>query len=212
MNKERDLLPWIFGGLSAAAIAVAFAAVSSHRAEPALAFTPTPVVAAQAPALPAAVPAPPTASAPSPAPATDAAPMPAPPPAQAAVPPTASEGQIWACTTNGVKTYSNNPCGEKSTLLDVGPVNTMSATPAIHYARPYGAAPSYQPGYADQGAADDSEDYAEQYPAEAGGNSYAIVQGVRFAPRKRPDHFHRAPSHHNPGQNPGHNSGPSRRN
>ena len=37
MNKERDLLPWIFGGLSAAAIAVAFAAVSTHRAEATLA-------------------------------------------------------------------------------------------------------------------------------------------------------------------------------
>src|SRR6202035_4181246 len=43
----------------------------------------------------------------------------APPPAaqvQPAADPAVQDGQIWECVTNGVKTFSNNPCGEKSTL------------------------------------------------------------------------------------------------
>lgn len=223
MKTERGLLPWVLGGLSAATIAVAFAAVSSHRAEATLppppTATPTPLIAAQAPALPAAVPVSATTQATSPVtPATEPESQvpssPAPP--QSAVAQEATGGQIWACTTRGVKTFSNNPCGENSTLLDIGPINTMRATPAIHYVRPYGsaagAAPAYASGYPDQGVADDSEDSADQYPAEAGANSYTIVQGVRFVRRKRPDHFHLPHPHHNPAQNPGHHSMAARRN
>jgi hypothetical protein len=218
MNKERDLLPWILGGLSAATIAVAFAAVSTHRDVPALA--PTPVVAAQAavqpPVSPPALPAPSTEQAPPPAPETGSAPMLPPPQAQAAAEPEVQAGQIWECMVKGVKTFSNNPCGEKSTLLDVSPINTMSATPPIRYARAYGSEPRYAPGYADQGAPADDEQYSEDYGAEAGGNSYTIIQGAGFVARRRPEHMHRPHPHQTPGQNPGHNpghsSGPVRRN
>jgi hypothetical protein len=213
MKKERDLLPWILGGLSAATIAVAFAAVSTHRDVPALA--PTPLVAAQptmrAPVSPPALPAPTAEQASPAATAPDSAPMPAPPQAQTAVEPPVQPGQIWVCTTKGVKTFSNNPCGEKSTLLDVSPINTMSATPVIHYARAYGSEPRYAPGYTDQGAAADDEQYSEDYGAEAGGNSYTIIQGAGLA-RRRPERSHRPPPHHNPGYNSGHSSGPVRRN
>jgi hypothetical protein len=213
MNKERNLLPWIFGGLSAAAIAVAFAAVSSHRDAPVSA--PTPIVAAQPAVQPAvqppvglpALPAPSTAQAPTPATVPDAAPMPAPPHGQGAAETEVRAGQIWECTTKGVKTFSNNPCGEKSTLLDVSPINTMSATPVIHYARAYGSEPRYAPGYADQGAPADDEQYSEDYGAEAGGNSYTIIQGAGFVARRRPEHSHRPPPHHNPGYTSGHSSG-----
>ncbi len=78
MNKERDLLPWIFGGLSAAAIAVAFAAVSTHRAEATL---PSPVAAAHDP-VPQVLPPPTTAPAPpqaTPQALTQTAPAAAPP-------------------------------------------------------------------------------------------------------------------------------------
>src|ERR1700683_393881 len=88
MNKERDLLPWFFGALPAAAFAVAFAAVSPHRAEATLA---PPAAAAQAPASPTMLPAPAIAqSAPQAAPAAaqpDSAPNPSPPQAQTAVEP-----------------------------------------------------------------------------------------------------------------------------
>jgi hypothetical protein len=108
-----------------------------------------------------------------------------------------------------VKTFSNNPCGEKSTLLDVGPINTISAAPAIHYVRAYGPEPRYPAGYADQSAPDD--EYPDQYAAETGGNSYTIIQGVGFVARRRPEHFHPPPTSHNPAHNSGHNSGPVRR-
>jgi hypothetical protein len=218
MKKERDLLPWILGGLSAATIAVAFAAVSTHRDVPALA--PTPVLAAQPvvrppvspPALPAPEQAPAPAPAPAPAAAPDSEPMPAPSQAQTAVESQGPAEQIWECTTKGVKTFSNNPCGEKSTLLEVSPINTMRATPAIHYARAYGSEPRYAPGYADQGAPADDEQNSEDYGAEAAGNSYTIIQGAGFVARRRPEHRHRPPPHHNPGYNSGHSSGPARRN
>ena len=197
MNKERDLLLWILGGLSAAAIAVAFAAVSTHGDVP---TSPPPphVVAAQPPASPTATPAPVTAQAVSPAAEPDSAPLSAPRQAQTAVAPEITGGQIWECITKGVKTFSNNPCGEKSTQLDVGPINTMSPSPAIHYMRAYGPEPR-SAGYADQSATADADEYPDQNAAETGGNSYTIVQGVGFVARRRPEHFHRPPSHHNAG-------------
>jgi hypothetical protein len=211
MNKERNLLPWILGGLSAATIAVAFAAVSTHRDAARLA--PAPAVAVQPAArAPVSTPAlPPSSTAQAPAPTStaasvpDSAPMLAPPQTQTAVEPKIQAGQIWECTTKGVKTFSNNPCGEKSTRLDVSPVNTMSATPAVHYAHAYGSEPRYAQGYADQGAPADEEQYSGDYGAEAGGSSYTVVQG--FVAHRRPEHSHRPPPHHNPG----HTSGPARR-
>jgi hypothetical protein len=208
MNKERGLLPWILGGLSAAAIAVAFAAVSTHRTAPSL---PSQVVAAQPLASPPALPAPTIAPAPSPAAAlspTEPNPVPSstppPPQVQNAVAPEMPGGQIWECVTNGVKTFSNNPCGEKSTQLDVGPINTMSAAAAIHYVRAYAPEPRYAPGYTDQSARGDADEYPDESAAETGGNSYTIVQGVGFVPRRRPEH-------HNPMPPPHHNPAPVRR-
>jgi hypothetical protein len=190
MNKERDLLPWIFGGLSAAAIAGAFAAVSTHRAEATLA-PPATAVHTPAPQVLAAPTTAPTAAQSAPAAQTDAAPTSAPPAAQSAVEPAVQAGQIWECTTQGVKTFSNNPCGEKSTLLDVGPINSMSTLPAVHYARAYGPDPRYAAGYPDQSAPADAADYSDSYAGDTGGNGYGIVGVV---PRRRREQVHRAPS------------------
>jgi hypothetical protein len=104
-----------------------------------------------------------------------------------------------------VKTFSNNPCGEKSTLLDVGPINTMSIAPALHYGA-YGPQPRYASGYADQNG--DADDYSDQNAADTDGNSYTIVQGVRFVAHRHPEHVQRPPAPHSHGRN----SGPSRRN
>jgi hypothetical protein len=213
MNKERDLLPWIIVGLCTTAAVVAFTAISTNRTA-SQNVPPAPLVASQ-PLSPSA-PAPPAPISPTPAsPAPVAAPpesarvaapvsepdpgqAPAPAPMQAAVEPEAQGGQIWVCTTKGVKTFSNNPCGEKSTLLDVGPINTMNATPPNRYPRGYEAEPRYAPAYSDQ---DGAEDYSEQYGSETGGSSYTVVQGLAFVPRRRAEHPHRPPSqqHHNPG-------------
>lgn len=204
MNKERELLPWILGGLSAAAIAVAFASVSTQRAAP----TSPPLADAQPVASPTLLPPtlhpalPPAATTQAAPPAADLEPVAAP-----VSPAPQAQSAVWECTTNGVKTFSNNPCGEKSTLLEIGPINTMSAAPVIHYARAYGAEPRYVSGYADRSAPDD--EYPDQYAADTGGNSYTVVQEVGFiARRRRPEHFHRPPNSHNPAHNPG----PVRRN
>jgi hypothetical protein len=123
--------------------------------------------------------------------------------AQVAPEPPAQTGQIWECTTKDVKTFSNNPCGDKSTLLEVGPINTMNPTP-VHYARAYAAEPRYAPAYTDSDGAADQEPYSDAVSGESGGNSYTIVQGVGFIARRRPEHPHHRPmpSHRNPGSMP----------
>ncbi|HEX3912568.1 MAG TPA: hypothetical protein VHW71_03595 [Steroidobacteraceae bacterium] len=198
MQTQRDLLPWILGGLLVVAAAVAFTAVSTTQtAGP----SPPPVHVLAARAVTAA----PRASVATPPPVLSAAPpraLPQPdqtastaqPAAQDQVP--VAAGQIWQCTTNGVKTFSNNPCGEKSSLLDVGPVNTMHPPPAASYARSYAPQPQYVPAYSGQSDDDAQDAYADESGAEAGGNSYTIVQGVRILPRRHADHRHRPPSHH----------------
>jgi hypothetical protein len=199
MNKERDLLPWILGGLSAAAVAVAFTAISTKTSQNA---PPAPLVASQplsapAPLSPSSAAAPEAPPVSAPVSAPDPAQVPAPAPMQAAVQPEAPGEQIWVCTTKGVKTFSNNPCGENSTLLDVGPINTMNATPLNRDPRGYGSEPRYAPAYNDQAPA---EDYSEPYGSETGATSYTIVQGLAFVPRRRVEHPHRPPyqQHHNP--------------
>ena len=208
MNKERDLLPWILGALSATAVAVAITAVSSNKTAPP---TQTSMVATQSTPVPVPAPAPaPAATAPAAAdaaPAPEADPMPQQSAMQAQIAPEspAPSGQIWECTTKGVKTFSNNPCGDKSTLLEVGPINTMNPTPAVHYARAYAPEPRYAPGYADSDGSADQEPYSDSVGAESGANSYTIVQGVGFVARRRPEHHphHRPmPNHHNPGPMP----------
>jgi hypothetical protein len=198
MNKERNLLPWIVGGLTAATAAVAFTVISTNKTATPSA-QPTPVVASQPPSSPVPTPlAVPPAAPPAAAPASEPDPAQTQPPValQAAVETQAQGGQqIWECTTKGIKTFSNNPCGGKSTLLDIGPINTMSATPAIHYPRGYAPEPRYATAYTDQAPADADEN-SEQYGSESPATSYAIVRGA-FVPRRRPEHHHRPPYHHN---------------
>jgi hypothetical protein len=217
MNNQRDLLPWILGGLSVATVAVVITVASAGKTAP----SQRPAGAATAQVTPApdslSLPVPATEAA---TPAVDVVPAvaavpavaeTAPPPAaqpQATAEPALQTGQIWECMTNGVKTFSNNPCGEKSTLLEVRAINTMNPTPVVRYARANGPEPRYSPEDADQNNYSDQDVYGEQGPAETGVNSYAIVQGLAFLPRKRPEHPHR-PFHHDPGHNPGHNPGHS---
>jgi hypothetical protein len=112
-------------------------------------------------------------------------------------------GQIWECTTKGTKTFSNNPCGEKSTILQLGPINTMNPTPVVHYARTYAPDPPYAPSYA-QPDSSGQESYSDQAGTESAGNSYVVVRGVGFIPRRHPEHSHRRPmaNHHNFGPMP----------
>jgi hypothetical protein len=225
MNKARGLLVWISGGLIMAGVAVAIMVSSGRPVAPSLPQAGAVTAPVSAPvSLPSPTPgaeAPPAAQVAS---AVEAAAMPdasAPLPteqAQTTAEPAVQSGQIWECTTNGQKTFSNNPCGEKSTLLEMRAINTMNPTPEVRDARAYGREPRYAPQYTDQNANADQnaygdqnayagqDTYAEPGNGEYGGSSYAVVQGLAFLPRRRPEHPHRPESHHNSGESH-HNSG-----
>jgi hypothetical protein len=228
MKNQTDLLPWILGGLAVATVAVVITVASAGKtvapslppggaataqvtSAPDSLSLPAPATVRTVAAVPAVAALPASVSDPEAAPLPAAAALPA-APAQAMAEPAVLNGQIWECVTNGVKTFSNNPCGEKSSLLQVRAINTMNPTPVVRYARTYGPEPRYSPGYADQNPYSDQEVYSEQ-GAETAVNSYTVVQGFAFLPRRRPDHPHRPPFQHNPGDHAGHNSGaPPRRN
>jgi hypothetical protein len=181
MDKERDLLPWIMGGLSMASVALAMTIASSNRTKPA---------SAQAPTQPAAqlLLPPPAENVPAPVPAPSTAPAAAavPPPTVDAPPPA---NQIWECTINGQRTFANHPCGGSSSLREFGPLNTMQATPLLPPARTYEPPSGYPTQYYYPDA---------PYPPDA---SYPIVVANPFIERRRPDHWH-PPHGHDHGPHP----------
>jgi hypothetical protein len=210
MNKEPDLLPWILGGLSIAVAAAAIGFVNSRtaRAVTAQAAAPTMAqtsIAASAPAsAPVAAPTPaPDLAAGSQGPQTQQPPTPPmPAPMLAGAEPPTTSGQIWECTTNGVKTFSNNPCGDKSTLVAMRAINTMNAAPPPQRYPRYGAPPAYSTQYADPSAYADQDSYADQDEASGyAGNSYAVIGGFRPLLKRR-EHSYAPPPHHNSGPPP----------
>jgi hypothetical protein len=139
-NEERDLLPWILSALLAVFAAFAIAVGTRQPgAAPNL----------HAPGRPA------TARA---APVSD--PMPAPvmrssavtvPPIEAPKLATLPAGQIWECTGNGQRTFSNSPCGPNASIRQLNALNTMQASPIL--ASPwYEPAPPDAPNYTDDNA------------------------------------------------------------
>jgi hypothetical protein len=222
MTEDRDLLPWILGALSVAAVAMAIAVgvtgrtTSAHASSqttsspPALATaelnpmmqnSATPTGSAPASITPASITPASTAS----SSAAQAYPEPASAQgvgaaqAQPALAPNAGGNQIWECTTNGVKTFSSNRCGNAAVLRDVGPINVMDASPAsnVHW---YGAGPNDAPDNYDP-----SYDPSPPQPAD---NSYPVVVGVPYLERRRPERPRQA-AHHDQGH---HDQGHPRRN
>jgi len=194
MDKGRNLLPWIFGGLSMAAAAIAITVASSNGGAPNRSHAPIQTTAhispdaqilpaPQAVALPKAVPA-------APAPVSTPAPTLAAAPTQSAAPPTQPTSRVWECTINGQKTFSDAPCGDKSSVREIGPINRMDPSPLFSYARPYGREPSYQPEYSDPGEQPDAT--AEQQFA---GNPYPVYVGIPVREHARPNHAHRPHGH-----------------
>jgi hypothetical protein len=193
MGKQKDLLPWIFSGLLLACVAAAVA-VGSYKLAPNAARapvrttsqpSPTPAVPVTPPAAPAA-PTPLTAAA-TPSPAAAAVPV------EPSVEPIPSGGHVWECTTNGQKTFSDNPCGAKSTLREISPINIMSSALARPPARAYGPQSNYapepnnapEPSYAPDNSDSGSQEYSN--------GAYPVLIGVPYRNRARPDHTHRPP-------------------
>jgi hypothetical protein len=75
----------------------------------------------------------------------------APSPAIASSAPVTS-GQIWECTTNGLRTFSNNPCGTKSAIRELNPINRMDAAPVARANYRYAPQPMSQPQYSNPDA------------------------------------------------------------
>jgi hypothetical protein len=237
MTEDRDLLPWILGALSIAAVTMAIAVGLAGRTAPA---HPSGQTTSSAPALATAELNPKTQSSAAPAGNTPApsspsssspsstAPSSTTPPsiapssialssiapsstalssaaqaypepasaqggsgaqAQAAAGPNAGSNQIWECTTNGVKTFSNNRCGSAAVLRELGPINVMDASPAsnVHW---YGSGPNNAPDYYDS-----SYDPGPPQPAD---NSYPVVVGVPYLERRRAERPRQA-AHHDQG-------------
>jgi hypothetical protein len=188
MDKDRDLLPWIFGGLSMATVAIAISVGSTNGTAPRdsqaprqpIAYT-LPEAKVPTPPVPASVPAP----APAPAPTLAAAQT------QTVSPPTASNNQIWECTINGQKTFSDSPCGGQSSVRELGPINRMDPTPVLPHARSYVPESSYQPGYSYQGDQEDSNPGDQQFA----NNSYPVFVGFPVHDPRRPDRARRPHGH-----------------
>jgi hypothetical protein len=170
MRKDIELLPWILGALTMAIVAGAISVGRSHGSAP----TAAPVAnQAAPPPTPAVV----AIEAPPPSPAAE--PVSTAEQVQPVAAPTVQSGQIWECTTNGQKTFSSKPCGDKSTLRDVGPVNIMNSTPILQPGRTYQADANYAP------------DYSYPDAQETADNSYPVFIGVPYAARMRPERTHR---------------------
>jgi hypothetical protein len=137
----------------------------------------------------ASTPAPEPAAIPDPAPAV--VPAVAAPPAQIqqVTPPPAS-GQIWECTINGIRTFSGKPCGDKSLVREIGPVNGMDAAPVLPYARSADPDSRREPEYTYPGE-QETPDPAQ----EAARTSYPVFFGIPVHEHRRPNHAHRPPDH-----------------
>jgi hypothetical protein len=187
MDKQRDLLPWIIGGVSLACVA---AAITLGSTGPAPQTSPAPKQAAMnhlPAAAPSAVPANSPAAAPAPAPAPDASSAAIPAPALAAAPvqPTPPAGaKIWECTTNGQKTFSDKACGPKASLRELSSINIMNPTAPGPPPRSYPSDPSYAPNYA-------PDNYYPNPPQETVDGPYPVYIGIPYRDRLRPDHTHR---------------------
>jgi hypothetical protein len=194
MSEDRDLLPWILGGLSMAAVAMAIAVGLTGRTTPAHASSqstpPVPSVdtADLNPKTPTGMA--PASNAPSSTAPASLVPTPSQsiPPAQS--PPVIASNpsgtQIWECTTNGIKTFSNNRCGSTAILRDVGPINVMDASPAASNVHWYGP------------DSNDASDYYYPTPSQPADNSYPVVVGIPYLERRRPEHPH-PPNNHDRG-------------
>jgi hypothetical protein len=184
MDKDHDLLPWILGGLMMATVALAIAVASTNRIAPGNSQALSQTAAQTLPATPlATLPATPLATLPAaPAAASERA---SPPPVAAApiqamtpTPPTEPNVKIWECTINGIRTFSNKSCGDRPSIREIGPVNTMESTPVFQFDRAYAPESSYQP------------DYPDSSPQESPDSSYPVVVGIPLRERRRSDHAH----------------------
>lgn len=179
MDKDRELLPWIVGGLLVVTVAVAIAVHSTDGISPG-----SSQAVSQAGDRASAAPIPTAASAPAP----DEPAPPAAPPSQVAaanLPPAVPRSQIWECRINGLRAFSSSPCGGESSVRQIGPINGMDSTPIVQQARSYEPDSSYRGAYPYPNEPQDSN------PDESADNSYPVFAALPLQEHRRPDHAHR---------------------
>jgi len=180
MHQDRDLLPWILGGLSMATVAIAMTVASTSRTQPSNDSAPPkpatayvlPAAAAQTLPAPAQVPVPTLVAA----------------QLQTQIPPLPPANQIWECITNGQRIFSSSPCGANAVLREVGPINTMRAAP-------YSYAGAYEPD------SPSAPEYSYPSTQESADYSYPVLVAFPYNARQGPEHRPRPPDH-NRGRSP----------
>lgn len=186
-DSDIDLLPWIVGGLVAAAGAVAYvmSTNSPHQARiAATAAAAVPAAATQGRLAAVIQPRAVSASSAAPAPADAVPPLPA--QVQPKSPPALSNGQVWQCTVNGQLTFSDAPCGKNSSIRQLGEVNVMDSSPLPPnwtYRQPDPAS-AYAPAQ------------EEPYTPEPDDDVYVANQPVLVDGRFRHGRGSRRPPHH----------------
>ena len=187
MDKGRKFQMWILGGLLMAtfaiAISVGWTKDIAPNDSPALNQTTAhPLRGADVTIAPA--------PAPTPAPTLAVAQI------HRVTPPIEQHRQIWECTINGQKTFSDYPCGDKASLREIGPINIMDPTPILPHS--YVPESSGQPRYSDPSLQADSypselQSADNSYPVD---DSYPVFVGDPVGGRRRPDHEKRRRSDH----------------
>jgi hypothetical protein len=198
MDKGRVLLPWLLRGLSMATLAIAITVGWAKGIAPNNSPVPSETTAHMLPDAEVT-----TAPAPGPAPTLAVAQVR--PVTVPTAPNVEATRQIWECTINGVKTFSDNPCGDKSSLFEVGSINRMDPTPVVPHSRSYVPESSGQPNYSSSQQADsypgEQQSADDSHPADS---SYPVFLGVPIK-HGRFDHEHRQhsqPQSHNRGPQP----------
>jgi hypothetical protein len=97
--------------------------------------------------------------------------------------PPGPSSQIWECTTNGQRTFSDKPCGGKSSLRELSPINGMDPTPILPPTRSYQPQLDYPPEYSDPSTQESAE------------SSYPVLIAIPVNARRPPDHAHRPYKH-----------------
>jgi hypothetical protein len=129
-NADRDIFPWVLGGLLIVLVAVAIGYTSSNQSD-----------------LPASVSRIQSSAAPLPAEVA----RPSAVTARNSGGPTPVPRRVWECAVNGQRTFSDSSCGTTSTIRQLSETNRMDPTPvppAVTYYNP--SSPSYAPNYTAQ--------------------------------------------------------------
>lgn len=129
-NADRDIFPWIFGGLLIVLVAVAIGYTSRIQSD---LPTSVPRIQLSAAPLPAQVSRPSTVTG-----RNSGVPTPVP-------------RKVWECAVNGQRTFSDSPCGTTSMIRQLSETNRMDPTPVpptVTYYNP--PSPRYASNYSAQ--------------------------------------------------------------